>query len=277
MNINSTKESIRVTENDNVAKIEILNNCSLMVFFNEIKDKLSLEKFYHININNIFSGTDVFKKTIYVITNENKAYNLILENTDNKNKISVITEKTINKNEEDEVTINLLPNNNYSIKETKKNNNGVTKDIKLYEKRLTRDIPNFYKLSKNYALFIANDVLNNLKDIKDIEKIINIDDAFNHLNIISNSNFNKVASDNTISLSKRLMENDSQQEFDIILNKTMEIVGIISFNNNNNNKYDGNVNFEIYKEYQNKYFAQRALSLMKNYLKNNKNLIKEKI
>ena len=41
MNINSTKESIRVTENDNVAKIEILNNCSLMVFFNEIKDKLS--------------------------------------------------------------------------------------------------------------------------------------------------------------------------------------------------------------------------------------------
>ena len=135
MNINSTKESIRVTENDNVAKIEILNNCSLMVFFNEIKDKLSLEKFYHININNIFSGTDVFKKTIYVITNENKAYNLILENTDNKNKISAITEKTIDKNEEDEVTINLLPNNNYSIKETKKDNNGVTKDIKLYEKK----------------------------------------------------------------------------------------------------------------------------------------------
>ena len=165
MNINSTKESIRVTENDNVAKIEILNNCSLMVFFNEMKDKLSLEKFYHININNIFSGTGVFKKTIYVITNENKAYNLILGNTDNKNKISVITEKTIDKNEEDEVTINLLPNNNYSIKETKKDNNGVTKDIKLYEKRLTRDIPNFYKLSKNYALFIANDVLNNLKDI----------------------------------------------------------------------------------------------------------------
>lgn len=274
MDINSTKESIRVTENDNVAKIEILNNCSLMVFFNEIKDKLSLEKFYHININNIFSGTDVFKKTIYIITNENKAYNLIFENTDNKNKISAITEKTIDKNEEDEVTINLLPNNNYSIKETKKDNNGVTKDIKLYEKRLTRDIPNFYKLSKNYALFIANDVLNNLKDIKDIEKIINIDDAFDHLNIISNSNFNKVASDNTISLSKRLMENDSQQEFDIILNKTMERVGIISFNNN---KYDGNVNFEIYKEYQNKYFAQRALSLMKDYLKNNKNLIKEKI
>ena len=144
----------------------------------------------------------------------------------------------------------------------------------ICKKMLLRNLNNFYKLSKNYALFIANDVLNNLKDIKDIEKIINIDDAFNHLNIISNSNFNNVASDNTISLSKRLMENDSQQEFDIILNKTMEIVGIISFNND---EYDGNVNFEIYKEYQNKYFAQRALSLMKNYLKNNKNLIKEKI
>ena len=144
----------------------------------------------------------------------------------------------------------------------------------ICKKMLLRNLNNFYKLSKNYALFIANDVLNNLKDIKDIEKIINIDDAFNHLNLISNSNFNNVASDNTISLSKRLMENDSQQEFDIILNKTMEIVGIISFNND---EYDGNVNFEIYKEYQNKYFAQRALSLMKNYLKNNKNLIKEKI
>lgn len=81
--------------------------------------------------------------------------------------------------------------------------------------------------------------------------------------------------DNVISLSVSNMVNASEisnksfECFNIILNKTNEYIGTISFDYYSKNVEYGNVSYAIKEEYQNKGYATRALRLLIELLKNN--------
>lgn len=88
-----------------------------------------------------------------------------------------------------------------------------------------------------------------------------------------------VITDNVISLlrNKMISENEdltiSQAEcFDIILNATKEVVGVISYRYNDDLDYvdyGGNINYRIKEEYRGNGYAKRAFQLMIEVLKKN--------
>lgn len=99
-----------------------------------------------------------------------------------------------------------------------------------------------------------------------------------YLNKSTFNNYNPVISDDIISLSVSRVEtaisiNDILfQTFSIVLKKTKENIGIISFNyyNCEKDKYNvGNVTYAIGKQFQNQGYATRALNLLVTLLKNN--------
>ena len=265
---------IKVFETDNFTEIEILDNCSLLYFYSELSKKISIEKFKLININSIFSENNIEKKRIYIIKKENKVYNIITK-TEQKNIYkytnTIISEKTFINDEINEIIITLLPNNNYSIQSNIQYKNGVIKNIKLYDKKKTNDYFHFRNLSKKEALKRARNVINNIDSIKDINKIIDTNLISSYMNIILDRNYNQIISDEDISLSKNNNTDEYIDNFDIILNKTLEKVGRISIYHYNDNyyKYEGNISYEIYEDYRNKRFATKALKLLKIYLQKN--------
>lgn len=88
-----------------------------------------------------------------------------------------------------------------------------------------------------------------------------------------------VISDDVISLyrNKALSENSnltiSQAEcFEILINSTNEIVGLITYRYNNNPEYidyGGNINYRIKENYRGNGYAKRAFKLLIEILKNN--------
>lgn len=289
MEMNQNSEIIKVFETENFAKVEILDNCSLIYFFNELSKKLSKEKFKSINIDLIFSDNNIAKKIVYIIKKENKIYNIITKENLKTNETKLnkkkyvntsISEKNFTGNKVDEFILNLLPNDNYSIKQTTGNINGVTDSIHLYEKKENSDIPHFRKLNKKVAIKQIRKLLSDLEEMKEVNDIVEINLIADYVNVITEKDFHKVVGDDAISLSIRT-DNSKIKHFDIILNKTMEKIGEIdlSYKNTDQNTYVENINYKIFKEHKNKKFSSRALKLLKEYLNqlNNHPNIKDEV
>ena len=122
---------------------------------------------------------------------------------------------------------------------------------------------------------IASTILEELAKLENIYLYISINDILNILNIILDKNYYPLISNDRITLSwpNRYGQNDINKKtrcsLDIILNKTREKIGTITFNYMNNNffSYSGNISYTIKKEFQNNHFATEALSLLKELLK----------
>lgn len=223
----------------------------------------------------IREGNDIFtsklqKQKIYTIKQKSIDY------------IITISDKQINisqrKKENDsinEIVINLYEDNSFSVSKYIHDVNYSTKAHKNYntKQKCIIDIFNFDKVE---AMALAQNLLDDLKEVTDIHKIISVYGLYDRLHLIPSTWYNPIISDEEITLSSnRYSSIDSVNSkkncaLNIILNDTKEKVGQITFNLTNDGfTYNGNVGYEIKEEFRNKGYASRALKLLKEVIKTN--------
>ncbi|MBE6158177.1 MAG: hypothetical protein E7160_05255 [Firmicutes bacterium] len=278
---NDLSENVNITVDENITKIDIKKDCSLMLFYYEITNKLTKEIADKINMSSIFNGSRINKKTLYIIDQNNKVYNISLEYDKNDNIIyekSFISERSTDNNQFIETTLKFLPNNNFSV--TKKDTKNLNNGFKIYmsdKKEQDKFIENQYDvgtngkddfiLSKRDAFASINSMLNKLESIEGIDKIISTERLFNYVGVIPKNKYIPIIKDNSISISYKDTE-ENYESFDIVFNRTKEIIGKLILG------YDqtgiiNSVNYEIYKDYQEKRLETRALKLLRRILEEN--------
>ncbi len=285
-------DKIVITNKENITKIEILEDCSLAYFFDVIKNKLPKSKINQIKMDSIYnpnkninSDDKITKKTLYIIEIDNKVYNIatkikpccgiflpISSNYDN----TYISERVFNNNEIDETVLELLSNGNYTVSKMIHDKNGNSKSVTTYKKITEIQIPDPLRLNKKKALLAVRNLLSNLEKMDNIDSLFPIDLIYRYLNIISEKDYFPVIKDDTLALSwKYNNEKDINKQmsegFAIVLNKTKEVVGDISFDYQRKAgfQYEGNISYSIHKEHRHKHFGTRALKLLKELLQNN--------
>ena len=284
MKIDSTNESydnIVVTNNGNIIRIEIKEDCSLMFFYYEITQKLTKEIANQINMSSILNDSRVNKKVLYVINEDNKVYNVSYEIDRNNNIIYdtlFISEKCNQTNNFTETTLKILPNNNYTV--TKKGINSITSGFKIYmnnkeeEKKFIEQnkydmnikFKDEFILSKKQAFRSINDILGTLKKVDNIETVVQLTKLYEHFGVIPHSEHIPIIKDDSISLSYYDTE-DNKELFYIVLNKTKEIVGKINLGYSD----DGIINdidYKVFESFQDKKLDIRALKMLRVLLEN---------
>jgi len=267
------KKKIIVQENNHFLKITIPKKYSFGKFNNALK-KLNIDDElkrkiigsvlkYDSDIINEDKKIPTLK--IYFINNDNSSYEIIKENNDN-----LLISKIVTSDQIYETSIE-IKNNNYVINKLIHNINGSTKSIKTYSSLDDLEID---KMSKEEAFLLAKHFLDDLFSNNVIKDIININDLFEALNIVTEDKYNPVISDDVISLcSTRKEENINSEKFcyfNIILNSTYEVIGDIDFNYQVSGPSSlGNVMYNIKENYRNNHYCTRALALLKKLLKNN--------
>jgi predicted acetyltransferase len=243
-------KKINITKNNNEILIEIKKNCTpeeLTKLLNKTKYKIILTK---INLTSIIKSNIINPTKILIIQNNQYIYNIIIQGT----KIHISKQNT-------DIKQSIIINNNVISNVTSTNHNENT------------------ILNKKNTLLIASTILEELSEIENISKYINIKDILKNSNIILNKDYYKIIENETITLSwpnrygSTNILNKTRAQLDIILTETREKIGEITFNYlyNPNTSYRGNISYYIKEEFQNKHYATIALSLLKELLKSHKN------
>lgn len=112
-------------------------------------------------------------------------------------------------------------------------------------------------------------LLDTVSSIEELNNEFSYAQVYGFFNLVT-KDYNPIISDDILSLSAR---NDDINEcssvsFDIVLNKTKEVVGRIAYSNTDKFSYEGNTNYRIEYKYQNNGYATRALTLLKQFLAN---------
>ena len=284
MKINTTNDSydnVVVSSDGNITKIEIKEDCSLMFFYYEITKKLTRDVANQINMSSILNDSKVNKKILYVINQDNKVYNISYE-VDNNNNIIYdklfISEKSNETNKFVETTLKILPNHNYTV--TRKDTNSITNGFKIYmknkeeQKRFIEEnkydmnikCRDEFVLSKKQAFRSINDILGALKKVNTINKIVPLNKLYEHFGVIPHSEHIPIIKDDSISLSYYDTD-DNKELFYIVLNKTKEIVGKIEIGYDDEGTIN-NIDYEVYKNFQEKRIEIRALKMLRIILEN---------
>lgn len=204
---------------------------------------------------------DIEPNYAYTLSKNENTYEIIYY-SDDKFKIS----KT-NNNKKISIKIE-SSTKHYNI--TIENNNEKT--IKSFDNK--NIISDTFKLDKKVALDNARTVLGEIKNINILNKYVDVNNILKLLRINKKNEYNIIIKDDTISLSSKSIEiknninNTNKCVLDIILNKTYEVVGFISFDLDN--RCPGNVSYIINEQYQHNGYATKALKLLKELLKQNK-------
>lgn len=219
--------------------------------------------------SNIFN-TIIKKQKIYTLTYKEVDY--IISVSDEQINIS---QRKKENNEIVETVINLYNDKNFSISKYIHDLNHSTKFHKTYRPN-QKHIIDIFNLDKIEAFALAQNLLDDLKEVTDIHKIISVYGLYDRLHLIPSTWYNPIISDEEITLSSnRYSSIDSVNSkkncaLNIILNDTKEKVGQITFNLTNDGfTYNGNVGYEIKEEFRNKGYASRALKLLKEVIKTN--------
>lgn len=220
--------------------------------------------------NNIFNSiikkqkiyTFIYKDIEYLISVSDKEIN--------------ISQRKIEDNNIIETVINLYEDKKFSVSKYIHGLDHSTKFHKTYNTN-KKSLVNIFDFDKIEAMALAQQLLDELKDVDFIYKIINTYPIYDRLNLIPSTWYNPIISDDEITLSSnRYSSIDTVNykkicSFNIILNNTKEQIGKIAFNLEKGNfTYDGNVGYEIKEEFRNMGYASRALKLLKEIVKTNK-------
>ena len=238
----------------NIEKHELVNNMFLPI------------KILFTNSNSGFSNdTKIVEQTIYIIEQDNLKFFI----TKNKDKVQIAQYKTLNENiYETELEFN-KHTNTYRIVKSIHDLNYSTGEVKWYPCEC--DMIKYFSLDKTEAHILLKDLLENIKRIKNIEEILDIEKIFITLSEEFSFETETVIKDEIMSLKPYpfKINNEIKYQFDIEINETREKVGYICFDYSCDveSKYNiGNVFYGIHDEYRNKGYATRALKLLKKYI-----------
>ena len=266
-------KEIIIHKNNDFLKIEIPKGYSFGKFSNALKNLniddehkrkiIGLVFKYDFNIVN--ENKKIPALEIYFINNNNTSYEIIKENNDN-----LLISKIIMSDQIYETSIE-IKNNNYLISNLIHELNGSTKTIKTYS---SLDNETTGKMSKEEAFYIAKQFLDSLFSNNAIKDIIDVNDLYKRINIITTDKYNPVISDDVISLcSITKIKNINDRKFcnfNIMLNATYEVIGDINFNYYESGPSSlGNVIYNIKENYRNNRYCTKALALLKKLLKDN--------
>lgn len=267
------RKEIIIHKNNDFLKIEIPKGYSFGKFSNALKslnidDELKrkiIGSVLKYDFNIINEDKKIPALEIYFINNNSASYEIIKENNDN-----LLISKIITSNQIYETSIE-IKNKNYLISSLIHELNGSTKSIKTYSS-VDNETPG--KMCKEEAFSIAKHFLDDLFNNNIIKNIINVNDLYKKLNIITTYKYTPVISDDVISLcSITKIKNINDRKFcnfNIMLNSTYEVIGDISFNYNESGPSElGNVMYNIKENYRNNHYCTRALALLKKLLKDN--------
>ena len=270
-----TKDVLEVLKEKEYDLINIKEDCLFMDYV-DIEEKSENKNTSIPTRLFVREGSDIFKsllkkQKIYSFNYKNIEYIITISD-----KQINISERKINNNEIHETTINLYDNKDYSISKYIHDLNHSTKLHKTYSTKRKCPIE-IFNIDKKEAIELVQSLLDNLKNVYFIHNIINIYYVYYRLNLVPDTWYNPIISDEEITLSSNryssidTVNNKSNCAFNIMLNDTKEKVGEITFNLKKDSfTYDGNVGYKIYEEFRNKGYATRALNLLKEIVKTNK-------
>ena len=254
--------------------INIKEDC-LFLDYAEMEKEINLNSNIPIRLfirecNNFFTSI-IKKQKIYTFIYKDIEY--IISVSDKE--INISQRKEIN-NEMVETVINLYEDKKFSVSKYIHGLDHSTKFHKTYNTN-KKSLVNIFNFDKIEAMALAQQLLDELKDVDFLYKIINPYLIYDRLNLIPSTWYNPIISDDEITLSSnRYSSIDTVNykkicSFNIILNNTKEQIGKIAFNLEKGNfTYDGNVRYEIKEEFRNKGYATRALNLFIEIIKTNK-------
>ena len=262
-----SKEVISVDKDDFTYKISVNNDCTLQHFIEKISNIFDEELVNRISKNIIFVDRyNISKQTIYLLEKENISY--CISTSVSKLHISEKIEDPVFTKER-MIIINEY-NHNYQFTSKLFNANGNIKETKLY---------NFGEsTNKKEALLEIQQLLLDLKDFKQINRVLNISQVYSYLYLVDEEDYFPVIENDIMCLSWRFQsvrenKNVNQSRFeclDIIIKETMENIGSISYNYLSSGfTYGGNVSYNIEKPFRNKHYARMALGLLKDLLRYN--------
>lgn len=268
------KNKLDVIKERDYILIDIKKECSFVEYLCEIKNYEDSAKQIPIRMfildSNDFIHSKLRKQKIYCF--ENYGFEYIISISNNKIKIS---QSNINDKLIYETTLEIEPTNFY-ITNYIHDLNYNTKVCKSYVNNDVFESIEELELNKKEALSLAQKLLDNLKNVSSLYKMINIYFIYRKLNLVPNTWYNPIISDDLITLSSaryssiNTINGVKNCTLDIILNDTNEKVGTITFNLEKGNfTYDGNVRYQIKEKFQNNGYATRALKLLKEIVKTN--------
>lgn len=263
---------IDIIDEKDFVLINIKEDCSLDYFINQKDRYKNKEMNIPTRLFILNNNLQLEKQKIYYFEKKNSKYIIFISNK----KIIISEMKT--KDElvyETEVDIKELQE--FSVAKYIHDSNNGTKECRVYNsnnnnKTLIEEL----SLNKKEALSLAQDLFDNIKFVGGFYKIMNVYPLYRRLNLVPDTWYNPIVSDDVITLSSsRFSSIDSVNRnknatLDIILNETKEQVGTITFNFKNTGfTYDGNIGYEIKDEFQHNGYASRALKLIKEVIKSN--------
>lgn len=265
-------QKITITKDNNFTILTIKEECSLQEYTKILKKTKSSYLLDIINLKHLLKNNSISPKKIILYNQNNYLY--IISITQNQ---IYITRRTPNTNIIEE-TINIdRTEYSYQISQLIHTIDGNSIDIKSHYKDPKKNY-SFMHLPKEIALNIARTIIEDLSQIPNISSHLNIREITKILNILLEQDYFPIISNNLLTLSwqnrygSTNIYEKQRATLDIILNKTKEVIGSISFNTsyNPNNSYTGNISYSIKDEFQNNHYATIALSLLKELLRKHK-------
>lgn len=265
------KEVLTVNISDWI-EIDIKEECTLSEYSKNMKKNEEIYnmfipfKIHFTTTPGVFNSyTKIIKQKIYIIEKNNLKFFITI--TDNQ--VQIFQYKTLENNIYETYLQTNFTNYKYRIIKSIHDLNYSTGQVKWYPCK--GDMVKYFSLDKSEAHFLLKDLLENIKRIKNIEEKLDIEKIFITLSETFTFENESVINDEVISLAPYpfKINNEIKHQFDIILNKTQEKVGYISYDYSCDvkGKYNiGNVFYGIKEECQNKGYATRALKLLKKYL-----------
>lgn len=264
---NEDINKISISFENNIMKVNILEECTFLDF-TSISELENIEipiRMIIRNCSNVLRSI-LLKQSIYLIQNDRS--NLIITVNDHN---ILISNRAVEKERINETLIHIKKDTDeYKIMKYIHDLNHNTKLFKSYP-----SIYDCFSLKKKEALSLVSSLFQSLEVIDQIEEIIDIGYLYDTVNLVRNSKYYPVISDNDITLSWKYKEkeiNDEQNGFlNIVMNDTKEIIGDISFDYmcKSGFTYSGNVSYFIKEEYRNHHYATKSLKLLKKLLQNN--------
>ena len=270
MEFDSKIDKIVITEKPNLTKIEVKEPDSLIYFYNAITSKLPKKVVNKINPSYIYNKLiQVNKGVLYVINNDNSVYNIFYNMNDyddiNLSKLA-INRREKYKDGYKETTLELLKDNQYKLTKKTNTSNNLENDIKMYFSnpdlvkeyigdRFSDHGIDDYILTKKQALRDIITLLEEVEKLRGIDEIDHLGKVYDYMGIMSKDKFSPVVSDDSFSISI-----DTDDKYDIVRNKTREVVGIITVDS------DSNYYLQMKKDYKDIDINTRILKLYENFI-----------
>lgn len=271
-NMFSEKNKIQINNEKDYFLIDIKEECSFIEYIEKLEnykdEKILIPTRMFILDSSDFIDSKLQKQKICYFSNLGFEYIITL--SDNKIKIS---QRNIEGKHIHETMLVIDDSNEYSITKYIHDSNNKIKVCEEYINNNSKD----KLLDKKEAIFLAQYLLDNLKNMSTLYKIINIYYIYRKLNLIPNTWYNPIVSDDVITLSSPryssigTINNIGNGILNIVLNETKEQIGNVIFNFKKEGiTYDGNIGYEIKEKFKNSDYAIRALNLLKEIVKSNK-------